>query len=162
MLNKQTNKHIPCLIISLTVKLEVTEELTMICFVHFMWASAMIWLLMKTFWVHCRHTIPRSYCETKVCAQHVCVCIAYCRQGGDTQRLPSSASDTCVWPARHVAVFAEALVWTGGVHTASVLAWTDTSSWFCTLINVWKRNYQWLWAVKKNNSANFIVTKYPY
>lgn len=92
--------------------------------------------------VHCQHTVPRSYCETvSVCVQHVLVCVLHTvdrDKRSDTRRLPSSASDACVWPAcGHEAVFAIALVRAGGVHTASVLARTDASSWFCTLIDVY-------------------------
>lgn len=61
----------------------------------------------------------------------------------DAQRLPTSATDTYVWPAcGHEALFAEALVWASSVHAARVLAWTDPSSWFRTLINVWKKYTQ--------------------
>lgn len=78
MFNKQTYS-LSVLIISLNVKWEVKEELTMICFVHFIWATAMIWLLMRThvFRLACAHTVPCSYCETEVYVQRVrgiCVC----------------------------------------------------------------------------------------
>lgn len=61
----------------------------------------------------------------------------------NAQRLPSSATDAHVWPTRvHKALLAQALVRARSVHTASVLAWTNTDIWFCTLVNVWNKEKQ--------------------
>lgn len=111
------------------------EELTLICFVHFIWEHI--------FRFTCVHTVPCFNDKTDVYVQHVhgaCMCCMDSDKQSDTRRLPSSATDTYVWPAcGHKAMFAVALERTGSVHTASVLAWSITHSRFCTLINVWKK-----------------------
>lgn len=82
--NKQTNKQtysLSVLIISYNVRWEVKQEL--ICFVHFIRAVAMIWLLMRTrvfgFIAYTQSPV-RTVTEVYVCTAfgRVFVCVAYC------------------------------------------------------------------------------------
>lgn len=84
-----------------------------------------------------------------MCSQHDVLHTVNRDKGGGARRLLSSSADTYVGPAcGYKAVLAEALVWAGGVHAAGVFAGRDTSSWLCTLVDVWRNG-------KKNPRAIF-------